>query len=132
MNCLHTWTQQYKSSKWSIRIWPLPWNDLTLKVKLLNFELWLLHYMYFNIMIRFDSHFSLNIICFSLIVKKACSLNHSRVYFLEPTSTGIVWRNMLQWPWWGLNPRSLGREADTLTTRPLRPLTIFLTNQQVA
>ena len=40
--------------------------------------------------------FGLNIIYFNLIVKKACSLFESLLSPLSgPTSTGVLWRNMV-------------------------------------
>ena len=62
---------------------------------------------------------SLNIICFSSIVKKASSLFKSLSSSLPRTNQSYV--ETWLWP---SNPRSLGREADTLTTRPPCPLLV--------
>ena len=71
-------------------------------------------------------NFGLNIIFLARLWRKlAAYLNHSRVRFLDQpvlVSYGETWL----WPWLGSNLRSLGREADTLTTRPRRPLCILI------
>ena len=52
-------------------------------------------------------------------------INHSRIRFLELTSTG-VYEESWPWPVWGSNPRSRGGKADTLAIRPPLPLNFYI------
>ena len=71
-------------------------------------------------------NFSLNFIYFIFIVKQVLKiyLNHSRVRFLEATSTGVIRENMIVTLVWVTNPRCQGCGADTLSLRPMLTLMI--------